>query len=928
MADSPINLKSLSFDSILKDLKEYVKSLPDYDKWKDFYVSSAGTTLLELLAGAGTYLSFHSMAARRESYLESAKLASSVYNISGMLGYEVNRRTAPVFRIKLTDGSKNGDVKEFDAGAGKGFSWGSRFTPVGTYKGHDVVLLSEYAFNNPMELKGKAFDLCLGSWQRQEFVIEDTKPFLKLYVEDMSIDNDLTHLQVWIRQSDNIGKMVLSPVRYAEELAPPGASTKVLVRTTYDGVVLVFGDGTFGFKPIKGQVCVFDYLSTLGRPDIPVSSESLLKGISWASGASLLKNNIQSIEVLSPGYDSDSIDKIKTLATGYFAARRRMLTADDHIAVLMGYPDVVSVGVRRKATRSDVGNCCVVELSPLFSDEHFINSGDRELVISDEMQLFIPSGMTEEDRTILYKLNDEFDIASFKDKEFIQIRAYPDNSGVSKLPSGINEYPHYYKMRKVMIRVYEGGKVYKKASFYLTDEDDNPIKYDYRDEETNDLIEPSFKGTLVITKKNYLESDRIQGGTLRTTVIQEWDMDMNVIRTISDAALLDGMRVRFTVEGILKEDGEEVCLPDPFMTTLLEFPLTEYIIERVGGSATDFRLRDTATSNLIDFSEYVIDGVARPPKGTVRLSWESESSSVLVTGWDVLTGEIILDGLTNIKPGMEVQFTGYDPNMDDYLNNDPSEHEKFHDPVSVGNPWNKPWARAVIGDTFIPLSLPALCYEHWGLSDAPTFKIEETESPLRFKLRDKHGNAVYFTDDGVDSGNGGCWMVWKKTGMTDFLGTGEQRNILSYLDEYKVVGELVELVDPVKTIIQLKMTLVTEDTVTVSELETDIKRILRSKIYKMGVTFRPGEVVREVSQLDGVKRVYLEWPTKDRELAYNEYIGFDEGTYADMIVRQSVYGDKQHYIAPLDLSITSDLNMYIGMEPDSQKGYYSLKGDE
>ncbi len=171
-------------------------------------------------------------------------------------------------------------------------------------------------------------------------------------------------------------------------------------------------------------------------------------------------------------------------------------------------------------------------------------------------------------------------------------------------------------------------------------------------------------------------------------------------------------------------------------------------------------------------------------------------------------------------------------------------------------------------------------------------------------------------------------MVWKKTGMTDFLGTGEQRNILSYLDEYKVVGELVELVDPVKTIIQLKMTLVTEDTVTVSELETDIKRILRSKIYKMGVTFRPGEVVQEVSQLNGVKRVYLEWPTKDRELAYNEYIGFDEGTYADMIVRQSVYGDKQHYIAPLDLSITSDLNMYIGMEPDSQKGYYSLKGDE
>ena len=72
MAGSPIENKSLSFDKVLDDLKTYVQSLPDYARWKDFYASSAGATFLELLAGTGAYLSFHSLASRRESYLETA----------------------------------------------------------------------------------------------------------------------------------------------------------------------------------------------------------------------------------------------------------------------------------------------------------------------------------------------------------------------------------------------------------------------------------------------------------------------------------------------------------------------------------------------------------------------------------------------------------------------------------------------------------------------------------------------------------------------------------------------------------------------------------------------------------------------------------------------------------------------------------------
>ena len=949
MTDSPINLRSLSFDSILKDLKGYVKSLPDYNKWKDFYVSSAGTTFLEMLAGTGAYLSFHSMASRRESYLESARLKSSIYNIAGMLGYEANRRTAPVFRVRIRQDALFDDLNLRE---GQGFSWGSRFIPVATYKGNDVVLLSEYTYYNPRDIAGRVFDVCLGGWQRQEFNVEETKPFLKLYVEDNSVDNALSHLQVWIRQSASEGRMVLTPVRYAEEMAPPGASSKVLVRTTYDGVVLVFGDGEFGFRPSKGNVCVFDYLSTIGRPVIPISVESLMTELSWATGTELLSNNIESIDVLVPGYDADTDDKIKTLASGYFAARRRMLTADDHKSVLMSYPDIISAGVRRKSSTTDTASCCIVEMSPLFSDEHYINASVREMTIasvtkydssvegisSETVDWLGVDGEGNAIATLKYTLTENGDLGDYVTDELVVLRLYPDDTGESEMPASVSEYPVYYKIKVLNDRMYDPIEdEIIPASFLLVnlDSEDYPLlngkAITYTGED-----DPEYVGTLKVCKKEYLAADREIGGRCRTSVVAEWDIDASTIRTVSDINLLDGMRVRFVWNGALQRIPDGLCFPEPLMSTLLKNNMAEWIVERVAGSATDFKLRTvtpapgSSVGEEVVFSKYVFDGVEFNTAGTVSLSWDAEVRSALVTNWDLDTGEVTLDTAVNLLSGKKVRFTGVDPAMNDYLNQPEANHGPLHDPGMYNlNDWNKPWARAVVGDTFIPLCLPLMCYSHWGYSpngDGPTFKVEATDDPRKYRLKDLYGNYLYFNARQT-AGTGGCWMMWDTNEVIDSFGTREQRNILTYLDEYRVVGEVIDLIDPVKIILQVKMTIVVDDTVTVSELEEEVTRIVKSKVYQMGVTFRPGEVVSEVSQITGVKRVYLQWPTKDKELAYNEYLGFDTGAYVDMIIRQAVYGDKLHYIAPLDLSITSDTKLYIGMEPDSYKGYYSEAGE-
>lgn len=92
-----IDETSLSFESIFEDLKKYVESKPDDKSWKDFYASGAGTTLLELISGLGSYNAYRNLMRRRESYLETAALESSIYELAFNRGFMV----APSHTLEL-----------------------------------------------------------------------------------------------------------------------------------------------------------------------------------------------------------------------------------------------------------------------------------------------------------------------------------------------------------------------------------------------------------------------------------------------------------------------------------------------------------------------------------------------------------------------------------------------------------------------------------------------------------------------------------------------------------------------------------------------------------------------------------------------------------------------------------------------------------
>lgn len=356
-----INPQSLSFNSIKDDIVAYIQSRPDYEAWKDFYEGGTGTTQVELISGLAAYLAFHSIGARRESFIDQRKLYSSAINIASTLGYPVNRVSAPRYQITFT--------------ASRSF-YLDRDLPLATYK--DFALTPLYSRTI---LEGKnTVDCVLGEWKSFSYTANSDANFQILQVMAKNIDNNRKVEYQDPDYPDDPSKKKVLPeslemfingvqheiVTYAEELL----NEAVLIKTYLDGVLLVFGDGTLGYKVRNNDDIVFNYVEATPPQDFITLDVGTLD----SSYPVVFTGFVN----LDPGSDEDSIEKLAVLPSGYFASKRRMLTGDDHIAMLMSYSgDVISASYNK---REDT--CCTIVMCYLFEDEHIVTSVEKELILN------------------------------------------------------------------------------------------------------------------------------------------------------------------------------------------------------------------------------------------------------------------------------------------------------------------------------------------------------------------------------------------------------------------------------------------------------------------------------------------------------------------------------------------------------------------
>lgn len=153
-----VNPNVVSQSQIYQALLLYVQSLPDYDQWKDFYASSAGTTLLQLLAGLGAYISYNVIVSRREAYLPYAQNYSSAVAEAETLGYSTYRGQNPIISINVTPNF---------TGLQKAF------TVIGAVSAQSLVLLNDTTFNDGVPITIEAI---VGNIVQESVTVQSPNP--------------------------------------------------------------------------------------------------------------------------------------------------------------------------------------------------------------------------------------------------------------------------------------------------------------------------------------------------------------------------------------------------------------------------------------------------------------------------------------------------------------------------------------------------------------------------------------------------------------------------------------------------------------------------------------------------------------------------------------------------------------------------------
>lgn len=124
-----ISLDSLSITSAFNSIVNFFKSQENNSRWKDLTAGAEGTFLIRMLANILSNISYRLVTARRENYISTANLRSSVLGIALNLGYSAHRGTNQKRTIRF---EPNSDYVI------------PPFTAIGTYNSdYDVIYIGE-----------------------------------------------------------------------------------------------------------------------------------------------------------------------------------------------------------------------------------------------------------------------------------------------------------------------------------------------------------------------------------------------------------------------------------------------------------------------------------------------------------------------------------------------------------------------------------------------------------------------------------------------------------------------------------------------------------------------------------------------------------------------------------------------------------------
>jgi len=316
-----LDYSKYTFEEVVNQLTSLLKKK---DTWEDAYESSTGQTLIELFAAVVDLMNYYVERRAEESYLQTAKLRSSVVNIVSLLGYLPRRRVSATGSVKFT----LSESRDYDV-------YIPKFTKLRNPDGLYYLTQEEgviHAGGTEVTLS------CIQGELKEETVTADGSSDFEYTLQESGIENSNLFVSVDGVLWQQVDSFLFSQ---AEDLV-------YKVEVGLDGkLIVIFGNNRFGKAPEAGSLIKFQYIKSEGS-----AGNIYTTGVSMTVVDTIVDEQGNPVDISAVtaskflgGEDEESMEEIKYYAPKVFATGDRAVTKEDWKVLIEKFRSVVSAQV-------------------------------------------------------------------------------------------------------------------------------------------------------------------------------------------------------------------------------------------------------------------------------------------------------------------------------------------------------------------------------------------------------------------------------------------------------------------------------------------------------------------------------------------------------------------------------------------------------
>ena len=380
MANFIISPLAISFESIKNNLQQFAASLSEDRTWKDYYASSTGETIIEIIAALGAFYAYHFIMGRRESYLSVAENYSSVVGLAENNGYSCYRGNNLKGNLKIVpeDVSDVITIRKWDV--------------IGQYGEYDVVAMNDepIRFGGSFIQRERSFPIVIGNLKRQSV---DT------------LTNDLTSFSFYSDKITEDFRLLLDNEEVPKSVIISDALKDYYITLTnpYGGIdVFYLQRGNYKYNANSILTCEFIEQNNIDASNMSIDKFNMFLPISnqeslnWAS-------QINGFSITNRQVAKESIEQIKVRAPLFHETSMVIRSRKDYCKyLLLKNPELIQVNDR------DVSPG-LIEITYLKADGSYMTKKEKEEYL-DLIEQARPTGVARATITEPIQLNKKLKI--------------------------------------------------------------------------------------------------------------------------------------------------------------------------------------------------------------------------------------------------------------------------------------------------------------------------------------------------------------------------------------------------------------------------------------------------------------------------------------------------------------------------------------